>query len=37
MKLVTTDAIISAMNAIAEEDGVQVRDPLQSSVDELVG
>jgi len=37
VKLVTTDAIISTMNAIAEEDGVQAGDPLQRSVDELVG
>jgi hypothetical protein len=37
VKLVTTDAIISVMNAIAEEDGMQARNPLQRSVEELVG
>jgi hypothetical protein len=37
VKLVTTDAIISMMNAIAEEDGMQARDPQQRSVEELVG
>jgi hypothetical protein len=37
VKLVTTDAIISVMNAIAEEDLMQARDPQQRSVEELVG
>jgi len=37
VKLVTTYAIISVINAIAEEDGMQARDPLQRSVDKLVG
>jgi hypothetical protein len=29
VKLVNTDATISVMNAIAEDDGMQARDPLQ--------
>jgi hypothetical protein len=36
VKLVTTDAIISTMNAIVEEDAVQARAPAQRRLEEIV-